>query len=154
MELASMLWRDAEEAAHSLALEVFPVEARSGQEIEAAFLRATRDSVRGIVIAGSGTFWVERDRIARLALHNRLPSMSSLRLSVQAGILMSYGVNDTEMFRSAGRLVGKVLKGAKPEHLPVEAPTKFEFVLNLKTARALGLTIPPSVLLRADQVLE
>jgi len=150
----SAIWRDAREAAHPLALDAVRIDARSTDEIDAAFDRARREHVGGIVIVGSNTFWVERYKIARLAIRNRLPTISSFPIASEAGVLLSYGVTDTEMFRMSGRLVGKILKGAKPQHVPVEAPTKFEFAVNLRTARALGLSVPPSVLVRADHVVE
>jgi putative ABC transport system substrate-binding protein len=98
--------------------------------------------------------FLHRARIASLAAKARLPTVSSGREGAEAGYLMTYGLSGTYVFRRAAGYVDKILKGAKPADLPIEQPTKFEFVINLKTAKALGLTIPPSLLLRADQVIE
>jgi putative ABC transport system substrate-binding protein len=105
-------------------------------------------------LAGSATFFSERRRLVDLAAKNRLPAVYPQREFVDAGGLMAYGPNLADLFRRAATYVDKILKGAKPGDLPVEQPTKFELVINLKTAKALGLTIPPSLLLRADQVIE
>ena len=99
-------------------------------------------------------FRTHRARIADFAAKSRLPSVSGEREQTEVGGLMSYGPSRLDMFRRAATYVDKILKGAKPADLPIEQPTKFEFVINLKTAKALGLTIPPSILLRADQVIE
>jgi putative tryptophan/tyrosine transport system substrate-binding protein len=99
-------------------------------------------------------FSAQRGRIAELAIQHRLPTMFTFRSYVEAGGLMSYGINRIPLYRAAGAYVGKILKGAKPSDLPVEQPTKFELVLNLKTAKALGLELPTSILLRADEVIE
>ena len=96
----------------------------------------------------------ERRQIAQLALKNRLPTSFAFREYVEAGGLMAYGANFVDMSRLAAVYVDKILKGAKPADLPVEQPTKFELVINLKTAKALGLTIPPTLLLRADQIIQ
>jgi putative ABC transport system substrate-binding protein len=154
LALAPVLWRDAEDAARTLRMRLVRLDARTGAEIETAFQGTAKAGVQAVLVMGSGTFWVERTRIARLTSQHRLPSMLPTPAEVEAGGLMSYGADPVEIFRSAGRYVGKILQGANPARLPVEQPTKFNLVINLKTAKALGLTIPPSLLARADQVIE
>jgi putative ABC transport system substrate-binding protein len=107
-----------------------------------------------LTVLPSTILFSERRRIVDLAAKNRLPTIYVTREFVDAGGLMSYGPNFVDLFRRAATYVDKILKGAKPADLPVDQPTKFELVINLKTAKALGLTIPPSLLLRADQVIE
>ena len=107
-----------------------------------------------LVVADDAEFTADRAQIAELALRNQLPTVSGLREMVEAGGLMAYGASFGELYRRAASHVHKILQGAKPADLPVEQPTKFEFVLNMRTAKALGLTIPPSLLARADEVIE
>ncbi|MBI2014639.1 MAG: ABC transporter substrate-binding protein [Candidatus Rokubacteria bacterium] len=114
----------------------------------------TKERADALLVLGDATFWFHRIRIAELAAQRRLPTMFAQREHVEAGGLMSYGVDLRESYRRAATYVDKILKGAKPADLPVEEPTKFELVVNLKTAKALGLTIPPIVLGRADQIIE
>jgi putative ABC transport system substrate-binding protein len=99
-------------------------------------------------------FTTHRRQLAELAVRSRLPAISGLRENVDGGGLMSYGADYSDLYRRAATYIDKILKGAKPADIPVEQPTKFELVINLKTAKALGLTIPPSLLLRADQVID
>jgi putative ABC transport system substrate-binding protein len=113
-----------------------------------------RLEARALSIAPSPMFFFNRKRLADLALKHRLPTVVALREYAAAGSLISYGADNADMFRGAAVFVDKILKGTKPADLPVEQPTKFELVINLKTAKALGLTIPPSLLLRADEVLQ
>jgi putative ABC transport system substrate-binding protein len=108
----------------------------------------------GLVLDSSSRLRLKADQICRLALQRRLPAVGAMRAFADAGCLMSYAENINEMYRSTAGLVDKILKGAKPADLPVEQPTKFELVINLKTAKALGLTIPQSILVRADQVIQ
>jgi len=146
--------KEAEVAARTLGVRVQVVEARGPEDFDRAFSDMTRARA-GVLTGLSGSmFFNERRRLVDLAAKNRLPAVYPLREYVEAGGLMSYGPNLADMFRRAATYVDKILKGAKPADLPVEQPTKFELVINLKTAKALGLTIPPSLLQRADQVIE
>jgi putative ABC transport system substrate-binding protein len=154
LALAPTLWRDAEEAAKALRIRVLRLDARSRNEIDRVFRASSKEGVHAMLVMGSGTFWVEREHIARLAVQHRLPTMLPSVGQVEAGGLMSYGASEVEIFRSAARYVGRLLTGAKPADLPVQEPTKLNLVINLKTVKALGLRIPPSLLARADQVIE
>jgi putative ABC transport system substrate-binding protein len=129
-------------------------EARDAATLDGALEKLTRVHVDALVVVADPFFVTQRRRIAQFALANRLPSAFTFRQHVEAGGLLGYSPDYGDMFRRAATYVDKILKGAKPGDLPVEQPTKFELVINLKTAKALGLTIPPSVLLRADQVIE
>jgi len=130
------------------------VRGRGRNDIDRAFETMRKERSTGILILGDPTVGVHRSRIAELAVKSQLPAVSTLRESAEAGLLMSYGTDFHDLWRRAATYVDKILKGAKPADLPVEQPTKFELVVNLKTARTLGLTIPPSLLQRADQVIE
>jgi putative ABC transport system substrate-binding protein len=130
------------------------VEARGPTEFDRAFSDMTRARADALTVLGSAMFNNERRRLVDLAAKNRLPAVYSGRASVDAGGLMSYGPNIADLWRRAATYVDKILKRAKPGDLPIEQPTKFELVINLKTAKALGLTLPPSLLQRADQVIE
>ena len=114
----------------------------------------TRQGIVAVMILSSALFYAERTRLAELAIKNRLATMNPERDYAQAGGLISYGSDFSVGFRRAADFVDKILKGAKPADLPIEQPTKFELIINLKTAKALGLTIPESFLLRADEVIE
>jgi putative ABC transport system substrate-binding protein len=141
-------------AAGHLGMELVVLNARTESEIEGAFATAARQGAAALYV-GSDAFLVsQRDHIAALGLRYALPTISPARSDVIAGELMSYGSSQTEMHRQAGVYVGRILKGEKPADLPVLQPTKFEFVLNLKTARTLGLTVPPRILSIADEVIE
>src|SRR5262245_23793700 len=146
--------KQADVAARALGVRLQLVEARGPADIDRAFSEMTRARADALTVLSTPMFGSERRRLVDLAAKNRLPTMFSFRGYVDAGGLMSYRSNLPDLSRRAAVYVGKILKGAKPADLPVEQPTKFEFVLNLKTAKALGLTIPPSVLARADQVVE
>jgi hypothetical protein len=123
-------------------------------QLRLAFRGIVRTGAQAVVVGPNGENWVNRRLIAALAMRNRLPTMAPWREFVEAGGLMAYGVSTPDNWRRAAVFVDKILKGAKPGDLPIEQPTKFEFVINLKTAKALGLTIPPSVLARADEVIQ
>ncbi len=146
--------KEAEVAARTLGMRPQFVEARGPADCDGAFAEMTRARAGALTVLASTMFTLERRRLVDLAAKNRLPAMYPWRDFVDAGGFMSYGVNTTDMYRRAATFVDKILKGAKPGDLPVEQPTKFELVINLKTAKALGLTIPPSVLGRADHVIE
>ena len=130
------------------------MEARTGAEIESAFSAITREKAGAVIVMRDGVLLEQRRQIAELAVTNRLSTISDNREYVDAGTLMSYGPSLADQFRRAAGYVDRILKGAKPGDLPVEQPTKFEFVINLKTAKALGVTIPQSLLLRADEVIQ
>jgi putative tryptophan/tyrosine transport system substrate-binding protein len=143
-----------QEAARPVQLQLRTVVARTGADLENAFSAIARERAQAVVVLGFGPYMAARERIAELALRYRLPTFFSWRDHVEAGGLMSYGPDTTDLLRCAAIYVDKILRGAKPADLPVEQPTKFEFVINMKTAKALGLTIPPSVLGRADEVIQ
>ena len=141
-------------AGQALELRVQFVEVRGVEDLGGAFATMVRDRVDALLVPGDTLLFTERQRVAALAREHRLPGIYSFREFTEAGGLMSYSVRLSELFRRAAVYVDKILKGAKPADLPVEQPTKFELVINLKAAKALGLTIPPSLLLRADHVIE
>ena len=130
------------------------MEIRDPGEFDNAFAALTAARLDAIFIPADSIFYQHRIRLAQLAAKSRLPAMWGLREHVEAGGLMTYATDLHDLARRAATFVDKILKGAKPADLPVEQPTKFELVINLKTAKTLGLTIPPSLLLRADQVIE
>jgi ABC-type uncharacterized transport system substrate-binding protein len=147
-------FRDYEIAASALNLQLQSLKIRSpNPDFEGAFQAAAKGRVSAIVTVSSGLTLGYRNRIAELAISNRLASMHERNEFVEAGGLMSYSSIDSESFRRAAIYVDKILKGAKPADLPVEQPMKFELVINLKTAKQIGLTIPPNVLARADRVI-
>ena len=150
---ASVLKR-AQAAARTAGLAVVPVEANTPEEIENAFAALARERVGAIIGATDALFVSQRRRIAELALHGRLPSMFGQREFVEAGGLMSYGESIKEFNRRAAVFVDKIFKGAKPGDLPIEQPTRFNLVINRKTADALGVTIPPQLYILADEVIE
>src|SRR5262245_31858822 len=141
-------------AAQSLGLRLQRVEVGDPTKFERAFSDMTKDRTEALLVDNDTLFSYHRKEIADLALKHHLPTISDLREHVEAGGLMAYTVDDPDLYRRAATYVDKILKGAKPADLPVEQPTKFELVINLKTAKALGLTIPPSVLARADEVIQ
>jgi putative tryptophan/tyrosine transport system substrate-binding protein len=146
--------RYTEAAATALRLTVHPVEVRAGGDFPRAFSIITGLRPEAIVVFSDPLTVVNARQIVAYATQQRLPLIAELRHFAETGALMSYGASLAEMFRRSAAYVDKILRGSKPADLPVEQPTKFEFVINLKTAKALGLTIPPSLLVRADQVIE
>jgi putative ABC transport system substrate-binding protein len=146
--------REAEVAARTMELQLQRVDVGTASELQPAFVVMARARVGALILAADSMFAVHVAQLLDAATKSRLPTMFWRRDFVAAGGLMSYGTVYPELFRRAAVYVDRVLKGAKPADLPMEQPTKFELVINLKTAKALGLTIPPSLLLRADQVIE
>ena len=144
----------AEAAAQALGVRLQVVEARGPEDFERAFSDMTRARAGALAVSATPVFNSARRLLVDLAAKNRLPTVSLFNEYVDAGGLMSYGPDRPDLFRRAATYVDKILKGARPGDLPVEQPTKFELVINLKTAKALGLTIPQSVLARADRVIE
>ena len=147
--------QDTRVGAEALGVKLLPLEVRGpNPDFEGAFRTATRERVGALLVASGPTTELHRKRIVDLAAKSRLPSMYGSSEFVKLGGLMCYAPNYPDLFRQAATYVDKILKGAKPADLPVQEPTKFDLVINLKTAKALGLTIPPSLLARADQVIE
>ena len=151
---AKDMLKSAEVAARGLGVRLQFVEVRGPADIDRAFSDMTRARADALTVFGTPMFFNERRRLVDLAAKSRLPAVYSLRENVDAGGLMAYGPNVADLFRRAATYVDKILKGAKPADLPIEQPTKFELVINLKTAKALGITIPQAVLLRADEVIQ
>jgi putative ABC transport system substrate-binding protein len=141
-------------AARILGVDLLAVNASSRSEFEAAFATAVREGVGGVVVGGDGMFASESSRLVALAARHAVPAIYDRREATVAGGLMSYGTDFPDTYRLAGVYTGRILKGEKPADLPVQQATKMELVINLRTAKALGLTIPPSLLVRADEVIE
>jgi len=144
---------EVQAAARALGLDVATFDIRQTRDIEPA-IEAFKNRAEALYVQADPLFTSNRLRINTLALGARLATMHGTREQVDAGGLISYGANITDLFRRAGDYVDKILRGAKPAHLPVEQPMKFDLVINLITAKALGLTIPPTLLARADEVIE
>jgi putative tryptophan/tyrosine transport system substrate-binding protein len=138
----------------SLGIQVSPMNVRDDSEMERALAAFAKSANGGLVVTGSATASIHDDRIIKLAARYKLPAVYSNRLNVTGGGLISYGPDRIDQYRRAAEYVDRILKGEKPADLPVQAPTKFELVINLRTAKALGLTISPDVLARADEVIE
>src|SRR5262249_45459652 len=143
-----------ETAARALGMTVQVNGVRDGADFEGAFQTMGRERAEALIVLGEPLTMFHRARIIEFASHNRTPAMYSSREFVDSGGLLSYGPSLKEMYRLAGGYVARILKGAKPADLPVEQPTKFELEINLKTAKALGLRVPPLVMLRAEHVIE
>jgi putative ABC transport system substrate-binding protein len=142
------------EAAPQLQVQLYMVEARVAEDFEGAFAAMSQERVGAVLVVAAPVTFAQRARLAELALRHRLPTIFLYKQNAEAGGLMSYGPDLIDSFLQSTRYVDKILRGAKPADLPVEQATKFELVINLKTAKALGLTIPQSLLARADQVIE
>jgi putative ABC transport system substrate-binding protein len=140
--------------APAIGIDVRPIDVREGAEIERGVSAFARVPNGGLVVTASPGTTTHRELIARVAVRNKLPSVGPFRSFVESGGLVSYGANLEDQFRRAAGYVDRILKGEKPADLPVQAPTKYELLINLKTAKALGVTIPQAVLARADQVIE
>ena len=141
-------------AARKLGVALQPLEVRGPDDFEAAFATAKRGNAQALIVFDDVLTITYRHRIVALAASSRLPAMYGLREFPDDGGLMSYGPNVVVLLRRSATFVDKILKGAKPADLPVEQPTKFEFIINRKTAKALGLTVPPTLLAQADEVIE
>ena len=145
--------KEAELAAGAFGVKLQYLDVLGPKDIETAFRGASKGRAEAVLLLGGGVLTSQRTRIVDLAAKSRLPAMYHIREFVEAGGLMSYGVSITDLDRRAATYVDKILKGAKPADLPVEQPKKFEFIINLKAAKQIGLTIPPNVLARADKVI-
>jgi putative ABC transport system substrate-binding protein len=146
--------REARVAANALGVDLQLLEVSRSDGLESAFASMIRESVGALFVFPDSMFFFHRARIAHLTETHRVPSMFEFRDYVEVGGLISYGANNVDMLRRGALMVDRILKGTRPSELPFEQPTKFELVINLKTAKELGLTIPPSLLQRADQVIE
>jgi putative ABC transport system substrate-binding protein len=146
--------KGAETAARSLAVQLHSVEVRGPDDLDHAFATITREHAGAVLVLSDPMTFFHRARLADLGTKRRLPTMHGVRGYVDAGGLMSYWAHQAELYRRVGSYVDRILKGARPGDLPIEQPTRFELTINLKTAKALGLTVPPSLLARADQVIE
>jgi putative ABC transport system substrate-binding protein len=147
-------WKEGELEAQRLGLKLHSMEVSSSENLEHAFEGAMNAGSSGITVAFDGAINAKQKRIAQLAISNRLPMVCPREDFVQSGGLLSYGPDQAEPYRRVASMIDKILKGSKPVEIPVEQPKKFEFVINLKTAKQIGLTIPPNVLARADRVIK
>jgi putative tryptophan/tyrosine transport system substrate-binding protein len=146
--------KDIQDAAQGLGVQVFVVRASKADDLESAFTTLAQHEARAVIVGGDTFFTSRRSQISLSAARRSLPTMWVTRIEVEAGGLMSYGANIPNVYRQAGVYAGQILKGAKPANLPVQLPIKFDLVINLQTAKALGLTVPDSLLARADEVIE
>ena len=146
-------WKDSQEPARQLGLQLHSMEVSSAEQYDAAFANAVKARCGAILAAQTTLAAANSPKVVELAAKNHLPAIATRGEYVTLGLLMSYAADDTEVFQRAAAMIDKILKGAKPADLPVEQPTKFDLVINLKTAKQIGLTIPPNVLARADRVV-
>jgi putative ABC transport system substrate-binding protein len=153
-ESTEVTLKEVQETARALGLEIHVGNASTSGDIDAAFATLARERIDALFVAGDGFFTSRRVQFATLAARDRVPAIYGSRELVEAGELMSYGTSVSDMFHQVGVYTGSILKGAKPADLPVLQSTKFEFVINLQTARALGVEVPNSVQLLADEVIE
>ena len=144
----------AQAAAQSVRVALVAMNVRSAEGIEEAFAKIVREKVGAVIVASYPLFTQHRRNIAQLSLKYRMPCMCPFREYVEDGNLISYGYNPAELYRHAAIYVDKIFKGAKPADLPIEQPTKFDLAVNLKTAKALGIKLPQTILFRADRVIE
>jgi putative ABC transport system substrate-binding protein len=145
---------EVQKAANSFGISLCVVKVSSTDQLQEGFSEIASCHAQAVVLEPDGMFWQQRKRIAELAIASGLPTIGWMSDVTDAGILLSYGADVPDLFRRAATYVAKILKGASPAELPIEQPTKFEFIINLKTAKALGLTIPPALLVRADKLIE
>ena len=146
--------KELESAAHSLGVKLLVRDIRTADDLPAAFAAGAKDGAQGVLTTAESIFVVQRNRVVQLAAQHRLPGMYPYRIMVDAGGLIAYDAYTSDLQRRAATYVDRILKGAKPADLPVEQPTTFELVINLKTAKALSLTIPPLLLQQADQIID
>ena len=150
---AAQQWNESQQPARELGLQLHSMEVSNADKFETAFKEAIKARSAALAVTQNTLFASNQTRVAELAAKNRLPAMYTNGTYVANGALMSYGPDQAESFRRTASMVDKILKGTKPSDLPVERPTKFEFVINLNAAKKIGLTIPPNVLARADRVI-
>ncbi len=151
---STQVWKESQPPAKELSLQLHSMAVSSANDIESGFRDAVKARSGALFVTGGGLIANNQNQIISLAIKNRLPAIAGLADFVELGGFMSYGTDRIEPYRRAAVLVDKILKGAKPSDLPVEQPKKFEFIVNLKTAKQIGLTIPPNVLARADKVIK
>jgi putative tryptophan/tyrosine transport system substrate-binding protein len=145
---------ELESAVSALGLQLRPYEASTSRDIDAAYASLVRERAEALIVQPDGFFLGRRVQLIALAARHALPATYNVREFVEAGGLMSYGTNAPDVYRQVGVYTGRILKGARPADLPVAQTTKFEFAINLQTAKLLGLAVPPTLLARADEVIE
>jgi putative ABC transport system substrate-binding protein len=153
-DAAEATFKEARQAAPALGMQILAFNARTSDEIDTAFAAMVHERTDALLVGGDSFLNSRRVQFATLAARDKLPMVAVTRETAQAGGLMSYGASLPDMFRQVGIYVGSIVKGVKPADLPILQSSKFEFVVNLQTARALGLEVPPSLLVRADEVIE